>query len=55
VWVVEDGRARRQNVDVGPQRGDRVEVRQGLAGGESLVLAAPAELKNGSRVKVAAH
>jgi class 3 adenylate cyclase len=55
VWVVEDGRARRQNVDVGPQRGDRVEVRQGLAGGESLVLAAPAELKNGSKVKVAAR
>jgi RND family efflux transporter MFP subunit len=55
VWVVEDGKARRQNVDVGPQRGDRVEVRQGLAGGESLVLAAPAGLKNGSRVKVAAH
>jgi RND family efflux transporter MFP subunit len=55
VWVVEDGRARRQSVDVGPQRGDRVEVRQGLAGGESLVLAAPAGLKNGSRVKIAAH
>ncbi len=55
VWVVEDGRVRRQNVDVGPQRGDRIEVRQGLSGGESLVLAAPAGLENGSRVKLAAR
>ncbi|HEY6193982.1 MAG TPA: efflux RND transporter periplasmic adaptor subunit [Candidatus Eisenbacteria bacterium] len=53
VWVVEDGKVRQQSVDVGPQRGDRIEVRQGLAGGESLVLSAPAGLKNGSRVKLA--
>ena len=55
VWVVEDGKARQQHVDVGPQRGDRIEVRQGLAGGESLVLSAPAGLKNGSKVKIAAR
>ena len=55
VWVVEDGKARQQNVDVGPQRGDRIEVRQGLVGGESLVLSAPAGLKNGSKVRLAAH
>jgi len=53
--VVEEGKARQQNVDVGPQRGDRIEVRQGLVGGESLVLSAPAGLKNGSKVRLAAH
>ena len=51
VWVVEDGKVRQQWVEVGPQRGDRIEVRQGLSGGESLVLSAPAGLKNGSKVK----
>ena len=55
VWVVEAGKVRQQYVDVGPQRGDRVEVRLGLAGGENLVLSAPAGLKNGSKVKVAAR
>ena len=53
VWVVENGKVRQQKVDVGPQRGDRVEVRQGLSGGESLVLSAPAGLQNGSKVKLA--
>lgn len=52
VWVVEAGKVRQQSVGVGPQRGDRIEVRQGLAGGESLVLSAPAGLKNGSKVKL---
>ncbi len=53
VWVVENGAVRLQGVDVGPTRGDRVEVRQGLIGGESLVLSPPATLKNGLKVKVA--
>jgi RND family efflux transporter MFP subunit len=55
VWVMENGAVREQAVDVGPARGDRVEVRQGLAGGESLVLTPPANLKTGSKVKLAAH
>jgi RND family efflux transporter MFP subunit len=55
VWVVEQGAARAQVVDLGPTRGDRIEVRQGLSGGESLVLSPPAGLKNGSRVKLAAR
>ena len=53
VWVVEDGIVRKQTVDVGPARGDRIEVRQGLSGGETLVLQAPADLKAGSKVKAA--
>ena len=53
VWVVENGAVREQDVDLGPTRGDRVEVRRGLSGGESLVLSPPAQLRNGSKVKVA--
>jgi RND family efflux transporter MFP subunit len=53
VWVMADGVVHPQAVDVGPARGDRVEVRQGLTGGESLVLAPPAGLKDGSKVKLA--
>jgi multidrug efflux pump subunit AcrA (membrane-fusion protein) len=53
VWVVENGAVRLQGVDVGPTRGDRVEVRQGLVGGESLVLSPPASMKNGLKVKPA--
>jgi RND family efflux transporter MFP subunit len=52
VWVVNDGVVKRVSVDVGPARGDRIEVRQGLLGGESLVLSAPAGLKDGGKVKV---
>ena len=55
VWVMANGVVRAQAVDVGPARGDRVEVRQGLLGGESLVLTPPAGLKDGSKVKLAAH
>ncbi len=53
VWIAEDGKVRQQAVDVGPARGDRIEVRQGLSGGESLVLTPPASLKDGSKVKLA--
>jgi len=55
VWVIESGKVRQQAVDVGPARGDRVEVRQGLLGGESLVLTPPAGLKDGGKVKIAAR
>jgi hypothetical protein len=55
VWVMEIGAVRQQAVDVGPARGDRIEVRQGLLGGESLVLTPPAGLKDGSKVKLAAR
>jgi hypothetical protein len=39
-------------VDVGTTRDDHVEIRQGLAGGESLVLQPPATLRDGTRVRV---
>ncbi len=53
VWIVDGGAVRRAWVDVGPARGDRLEVRQGLSGGETLVLDPPATLKDGSRVRIA--
>lgn len=52
VWVVEDGAVRRVSVDVGEARGERLEVRQGLSGGENLVLEPPAGLKDGLKVRV---
>lgn len=54
VWVVEQGKATSRSVDVGPVRDGRVEIRKGLAGGESLVLNPPATLQDGARVRVAA-
>ena len=52
VWVVEEGRVSSRTVDVGPTRGDQMEIRRGLEGGESVVLGAPAGLKDGARVRV---
>lgn len=52
VWVVENGAVRRVSVDPGATRGERLEIRQGLSGGESLVLEPPADLKNGMKVRV---
>ncbi|TMQ70959.1 MAG: efflux RND transporter periplasmic adaptor subunit [Candidatus Eisenbacteria bacterium] len=52
VWVIVDGRVTARSVDVGPARGDQVEIRGGLSGGESLVLGAPPGLKDGTRVRV---
>ena len=52
VWLVEDGKVRSVNIDVGPERNEQVEVRSGLAGGESLVLRPAATLKDGLKVKI---
>jgi HlyD family secretion protein len=51
-WVIENGRVKACPVDVGPTRGDQVEIRSGLVGGESVVLNAPTGLKEGARVRV---
>ena len=52
VWVVENGRAAARTVEPGPTRGDQVEIRAGLTGGERVVLAVPAGMKAGTRVRV---
>ena len=51
VWVLENGRVAAREVEVGPARGDQVEIRRGLAGGESVVVDPPAGIRNGTRVR----
>ena len=52
VWVVSNNQVSSRTVDTGPERGDQVEIRRGLEGGESVVVSAPAGLKDGARVRV---
>jgi RND family efflux transporter MFP subunit len=52
VWIVSEGKVSARAVDVGPARGDQVEIRKGLDGGESVVLGPPAGLREGLRVRV---
>jgi RND family efflux transporter MFP subunit len=53
VWVIEDGRVSRRQIDAGPVSAGEREVRSGLRGGETLVLEPPAGLTEGAKVKVA--
>jgi multidrug efflux pump subunit AcrA (membrane-fusion protein) len=50
--VLRDGRVERRAVAVGGTVGDQVEVLSGLRGGDRIVLAPPAELTDGSRVRL---
>src|SRR5262245_11458355 len=52
VWVVVEGKAAARSVDVGPTRGNQVEIRRGLEGGEQVVLNAPAGIKDGVKVRI---
>lgn len=52
VWVVQEDRVSRREIEVGPSNGDQIEVRRGLKGGEGVVLAPPAGLEDGARVRV---
>jgi RND family efflux transporter MFP subunit len=52
VWIVSDGKVSRRAVEAGPARGDQTEIRGGLSGGETVVIAPPATLKDGARVRV---
>jgi HlyD family secretion protein len=53
VFVVQEGRARLREIQTNDPGGDRLVVTQGLAGGESVVLNAPPNLEDGTRVAVA--
>ena len=55
VWIVEGGRAAAKAVELGLARGDRMEIRSGLVGGETVVVTPPAGLKDGTRVRVRAN
>ncbi len=52
VFVFNDGRVVSQPVTVGSEFGDRVEIKQGLAGGETVIVRGSENLTDGSRVRV---
>ncbi len=53
VWLVTEGRLRKQVVALGGEQGDQVVVREGLLGGEAVVIRAEGELSEGLAVEVA--
>ncbi len=52
VWLVEQGKAKAQTVTPGVQDGARVEVKDGLAGDETVIVSPPKGLKDGAPVRV---
>lgn len=52
LFVVEDGVARRRRVELGETQGNRVEIAQGLAAGEVVVVRGQGALRDGTRVEV---
>jgi RND family efflux transporter MFP subunit len=50
-WVVTDGRARGRNLRTGIAGGGKVEVLSGLSEGDTVIVDAPADLKDGDRVR----
>lgn len=52
VFVVNNGRVVLQPVTLGADMGDRLEIKQGLAGGEAVVVRGAENLSEGSRVRV---
>jgi HlyD family secretion protein len=53
VFVLAGDRVTQQSVTLGSESADRVEIKQGLAGGEQVVVRGADALANGSRVKLA--
>ena len=51
VFVVLDGKALRRTVKTGPTSSSGVQVKEGLIGGEDLIVNPPADLKDGARVE----
>jgi hypothetical protein len=53
VWVVQEEKVSAREVQLGNRRGEQVDVRSGLSGGERVVLAPPPGLEDGARVRAA--
>lgn len=51
-WVAGDSLAQRRRLVVGYEDADRLEVREGLAAGEQLIVVGQSGLKSGSRIRV---
>ena len=54
VWIIDDGRLRRQVVRLGTELGDQVQIATGLAGTETMVVGDAAGLVDGGAVRTAA-
>src|SRR5688572_27169326 len=54
VFEVQGGTVRERTITAGPEREGQVEVKQGLAGGESLVARPPEGMRDGDAVRVKA-
>lgn len=52
VYVIEDGVAHQRFIRTGPQRGDLVQVTQGLKAGETVVTSGQVKLHHGSTVRI---
>jgi len=52
-WLVQQGRARARALEAGPVSAGRREIRRGLAEGDSVIVAPPADLAEGTRVRIA--
>jgi hypothetical protein len=50
VWVVRDGRVERRAVTIEQTTGDETVISAGLNNGERVIIKAPAEIAEGSRV-----
>jgi membrane fusion protein, multidrug efflux system len=53
VWIVNGGRVERRGVDAADEEDGMREIRQGLTGGELVIVSGPAELVPGQRVRAA--
>ena len=53
VWVVSNDRAEKRSVVSGTEQDGKVAIQSGLQGGETIILAPPADLQPGARVRVA--
>jgi RND family efflux transporter MFP subunit len=54
VFEVQGGTVRERTITPGPEREGQVEVKQGLAGGESLVMRPPDDMRDGDAVRTKA-
>jgi membrane fusion protein (multidrug efflux system) len=52
VFVIEEGRARRRAVTIGERRLGRVEIRQGLEAGQTVIRSGHISVADGDRVKI---
>lgn len=52
VFVAENGVAKKRNVQLGIEEGDRVEVLRGVRAGEQVIVAGQGGLKDGSPIKI---